>query len=1748
MNLSFAQVHEIKLNKKRHEVKSISKVNSGYRLSFTQEKIYNKTIAAKNGSSYTEIWFNGSYPNGEVGTPKLPVYNKLIRIPKGSIPSIKISSSTEQIIDLKSKGIYSPLYPNQPSVRKDQDTTTVKFEFKEAAYQKNTFKNLPLATIEVLGNLRSASIARIVIQPVDYNPSSNLLKVSNDIDVDVSFDKSINSNDEQDFDAKTYSPYFNDVYKSIETPSQSSYTDHPDLTKYPVKMLIISNRMFEQTLQPFIQWKKLIGFNVNAVYTDEIGTTPAEIKTYIQQEYNSATLENPAPSFLIIVGDVGQVAASATSSETGRLTDLYYASVDGDMFPDMYYGRLSATTTTQLENILTKILYYEKYQFADPTYLNNVTLIAGADGTWNPRVAQPTIKYGTANYFNSSHGFNLVNEYGVTSDPNNSSANSGYTGCYGSDKISAGFINYTAHGSETSWIDPALSNSSVTSFSNTNKYPLVIGNCCLTGDFGTSECLGEAWIRAQNKGAVTYIGSSPNSYWLEDFYWAVGAFPMVGYNENGYVPTYDESTTGAYDAPFTTNYVTTGAIVFAGNLAVTEAKNEKYSNESTISPKYYWEAYNILGDPSLMPYFTEAGLNQVYHNQTITTGEAAFTVSALANSYIAISKDNQLLGTAYVETTGDVNIAITPISSTGDVIIAVTRPQTKPVIDTITAISPTGPFLKLDSYEIDDHLANNNGLADYNETFKINLQVKNIGVENATNVKVKVLGGDSYITIQGNDSISIADISYNNGSNIASVDNAFSFKVSENVLDQHTSNLSLKFYSDQGTWASSLRIHLNSPVLSYGEFKIDDGLIGGNNDSLLSPGESCKALIGVKNTGHAVAKDISLQVHIPDSLKNDVSVNNIITEPFSLEANSLTTVPFRVSINPSVYKSLIIPVTIASSVVEPSGLSKTFEKDITVYPKNSFNISNDTLTTCFTYFYDSGGKDNNYLNSEKDTTTIVASDENSLLKVSFLEFSTESGYDYLYVYDGPNTNCSQVTGSPFCGSTIPKDIISSGRCLTFRFISDGADVYKGWVATIECIEPQIPDCISSTIPADGAQKVQSRILSWTPSKFASFYDVYLGLSPTNLALAGRVYKSEFRFSPEKNKTYYWQIVPGNYLGLNNSNCNTWSFTSDTISCIVMSTNTVDVDTLLFYDSGGALSNYKNNENYTLTLKPKYSGDSLKAQFLAFNTEASYDKLYIYNGLTSSSPIIGTYSGTNSPEIVQATNSDGALTFVFHSDVSYVYSGWKAIISSIGNATFKTITCKVENNSTPISNATVNIGGRIKNTDISGYAYITVPQGDVSLTVNAEGYKSVNKFVPESETNTTINVELQKFSKINVHISDSKTQNPIPNVKIEVDADSSLTNSAGDASLALTPGTYTFTFHKEGFLPFSQQVIVNDVDMNFDISLTAIKHKVSFVVSDAFGNNLDSALVSINDTTLITNIEGIAFGYFSSGDYAITISKAHYIPLSSWILINDDSITEKLYLDATTFLYNIEFTLIGTGPKSTLQLFNTDVDIFMNGLLYSRFRTNSEGKGIFLLPKGQFIYSINHEGYNPITNKQLIVDGVKNSFIDTLIQKTFSVQFNVNAQATSIQNATVTLKGYSPENTDMLGQVVFPIIGYEKNLQYTVEKDGFINASGNIDVVNPLVVNINLIANGSQIITRSHTVIFPNPTSDQLSIETDHPITRVMVVSTLGTIEMNNTFSSLNNVSISIGKLTPGVYILIIYDENSVPEKTMIIKK
>ncbi len=619
-----------------------------------------------------------SLPNtvlgGNEGDPQVPVVNELIAIPMGANPRIEITSYSSTDYRLEDYGMHT-LVPRQPSLRKDQNPDEVPFVYNASAYQTRGLASAPRASVNVDGIMRGIQVGKMCIEPVSYDPVNNTMRVFNDIKVVVHFDGA-DAQATEDMLVSTYSPYFDVIYAQMFNGRAvlDVYSDHPDLYTTPVKMIVITTSTYANNtaFQNWVTWKKQKGIYTTVYTTSETGTSASAIKTFIRNKYNT-----DAPTFVVIVGDKADVAGSQTGSASYKITDLYYSSTtDSDLYPEMFLSRMPVSSTSELTNLINKIMTYEQYTMSNPSYLDETLLIAGWDSSWTSRVGKPTIQYANTYYFNSSNG--ITPRVFLTTG-------SGQTTCYNYIN-QVGFVNYTAHGSETSWADPSFSVSDVSSMTNNDKYLWAMGNCCLAADWGYSgTCFAEAMLRAANKGAFGYIGSCPSSYWYEDYYFGVGATSVMSQ-----MPTQAQTSTGCYDAMFDdTGFNTLNSVPFIGNLAVAYAHAGSYSY--SVSDKYYWEAYHCLGDGSVMPYHKNPDANVVSHDPTFPAGATSFAVSAVPGSYVAITQDNEIIGVAVVPSSGTVNVPVTPVN-TGEVMVVVTRQQRQPYITTLQVASQASEY------------------------------------------------------------------------------------------------------------------------------------------------------------------------------------------------------------------------------------------------------------------------------------------------------------------------------------------------------------------------------------------------------------------------------------------------------------------------------------------------------------------------------------------------------------------------------------------------------------------------------------------------------------------------------------------------------------------------------------------------------------------------------------------------------------------------------------------------------------------------------------------------------------------------------------------------------------------------------------------------------------------------------------------------------------------------------------------------
>lgn len=655
------------------------------------------------GQEFTVLNMTGAIFSSKEGNPNLPTYSKMIEVPIcGNSPvRVLISNAVYDTIDLTSLGLTHKVMPLQPS-RSKSDTGVHSLVINDYAYNTDAFSNNPLAMVDEVGIARDRKLARLEISPIAYNPVSNKIIVCRQATITIKY-----SNVDIQATKQLYERYHSPAFNSGANAINNLYEKSISSNNVAIRYLIVAHSSFHNQLDNFVQWKRRKGFITDIVYTDDanVGTTSNAIANYIKSQYTNATAENPAPTYLLIVGDHEQIPAFTGQTDSDHITDLYFTTwTNGDIIPDCYYGRFSAKYISQLTPQIDKTLMYEQYTFADPSFLDRAVMVAGNDqgtsGDYGYTHADPAMDYSVTHYINGDNGFSSVRYF-----KNNTSINPNATNVTVANNDNdatvrnyynqgAGWINYSAHGSATGWYSPGLSTSNVSSMTNNQKFGIMIGNCCLTNKFETDACLGEALLRKNNYcGAVGYIGGSNSTYWYEDFYWAVGLRssssigPTMSMN-------YDANHLGAYDRICHTHneaqsqwVATQGALMMVGNMAV-------QSSTSSLR-NYYWEIYHLMGDPSLMPYLTQADTMTLVTNPTILCGTTSMSIQTVPYAYVALTDttNHNLVACAYADANGMATLTLASSLSVGGYELASSAQQYRTKIIPIEIIIGNGPYV-----------------------------------------------------------------------------------------------------------------------------------------------------------------------------------------------------------------------------------------------------------------------------------------------------------------------------------------------------------------------------------------------------------------------------------------------------------------------------------------------------------------------------------------------------------------------------------------------------------------------------------------------------------------------------------------------------------------------------------------------------------------------------------------------------------------------------------------------------------------------------------------------------------------------------------------------------------------------------------------------------------------------------------------------------------------------------------------------
>ncbi|MEZ5070500.1 MAG: C25 family cysteine peptidase [Bacteroidales bacterium] len=808
---------------------------------------------------------------GEEGMPALPVLTQMVELGESAAPILRIRALDSLLVDLDSVDGALPPGPLWPRGRKS--TTGVDPLPPDTSYlSSESWFGGPVAQLEYEGTMRGGRLASLHIRPVQYHPAANQLKIYHRLEVVIGSAGTVNHSPD---------PLFRSMLRRVARPVVTPLTKALP-AEAPMTLILLSDTLFRDRLGELVAWKQRKGFVVKEVYVQETGRNPSDIKARLTDLYYEHGSDRP-PAFLLIVGDEDQVPPS---QESPFLTDLYYATFDGegDYLPDLFYGRISVETDGQLKAVLDKILMVETHAFPDPAYLRQALLIAGSDATFAPVQGNGHIRYAHETYLDDPSRFDVHSFLYPASDTSAGAIR---------DLLSQGMalVNYTGHGNYDRWQDPLFHQDDIATLTNGGKYPVMIGNGCQTNVFTLKECFAEALIRAPEKGALAYIGCTSDSYWDEDFFWAVGMGDIVS------DPVYEDTERGFYDAAFHTHgepygewAPSLGEMLFAGNMAV-------QASPSSLK-RMYWEIYQLAGDPSLEPWFGEPSLRDVGLPPVVPDEAGQLDVQCEPFAYVALSSEDGLLDARHSDASGLVSLRLPDHLAADSLEVVVTGGPHRPFAKWLPRGTPAGPFPYLASMVLSGESGSADLALNPGETASFRIDLQNLGTE--------VFEGDTLVLRSTSSCVEILDSLLVLGpvlpGDTLRVEAGFRIRACEGLEDGVVFHLQAVLGKDSLGIPRIVSVSTRSPNLRSVGMTWDD-LDPGNGNGIPEPGEWLHASLNLINRGSFPSEPLAFagpvptgieSVDIPDlpSLEPGASALSSFTFRLSEEASGTLPLPF----------------------------------------------------------------------------------------------------------------------------------------------------------------------------------------------------------------------------------------------------------------------------------------------------------------------------------------------------------------------------------------------------------------------------------------------------------------------------------------------------------------------------------------------------------------------------------------------------------------------------------------------------------------------------------------------------------------------------------------------------------------------------------------------------------------------------------------------------------------------------------------
>ncbi len=659
---------------------------------------------ADKGTVYNKIKIDETGYLIETGMPELPFITTTIAVPNHGQVNVEIIDSNQKTIP------HIMPYPAQDGKGSD---TPKGLTINQAFY--NSSETYPQEMIKYSEPqiLRDFRIITVQIHPFAWNATTHELIVRDRVNFKLNFNNSPGINE---IDGPlVISPSFKKLYEA----NILNFADYRDgmVANTPPKYLIIygsnTDPGFLSSLNAFSFWKKQKGAEVRQVSTAVTGTTNTAIKAFIQNIYNDV---NARPDFVIFIGDT---TGSFPVPSYGTQGDYPYQQLGGnDLLGDVFLGRISAESTSQLDVILSKIYFYERdLNIANAQWLNRMLLVGDTDH--NEASVVYTSKY--------------IKELGLLYNPDYA-----YVELYAAPFASAmntainqgvGIFNYRGYLGMSGW-------SPGSSLINGTKLPHAVLITCGTGSFDGTTDDTENFIRlgtaAVPAGAVTAIGM-------------IGSGTHTMFN--------NALDIGIFCGIYNHDMRTMGEALLNGKVVLSEIYSQ--TRPSYVASFSGW--CNLMGDPTMEVFckLPDTFVSDV--PATMIMGTPSLEVNVLnqhaepvADASVTISQGNIIMAKGYTDVNGWIYLDFNAPVGAGTAVVTISKHDYKPLRN-IVNIDSNGSLVANASLIDDDNIGSSNGNSNYSansgETLEILFSVKNTTNQMINNVTGYATCNNPYITV-----------------------------------------------------------------------------------------------------------------------------------------------------------------------------------------------------------------------------------------------------------------------------------------------------------------------------------------------------------------------------------------------------------------------------------------------------------------------------------------------------------------------------------------------------------------------------------------------------------------------------------------------------------------------------------------------------------------------------------------------------------------------------------------------------------------------------------------------------------------------------------------------------------------------------------------------------------------------------------------------------------------------------------------